>query len=80
MQLYAVGYGHINTVQSVFVADQFEEEVISQHNITMQLLNVIIPASRSPRDDPSHGTTSAVTWGRWVVSLASLCSDSLLGL
>ncbi len=34
VQLYALGYGHINTLQSVFVADQFtEEEVRFEHLI-----------------------------------------------
>jgi len=33
LQLYAVGYGHINTVQSVFVADQFTEEVSFHLNV-----------------------------------------------
>ena len=30
LQLYAVGYGHINTLQSVLVADQFTEEQVNK--------------------------------------------------
>lgn len=29
LQLYAVGYGHINTLQSVLVADQFTEDQVT---------------------------------------------------
>ena len=33
IQLYAVGYGHINTLQSVLVADQFAEEQVSNNSM-----------------------------------------------
>jgi hypothetical protein len=32
LQLYGVGYGHINTLQSVFVADQFREDEVTVVN------------------------------------------------
>jgi hypothetical protein len=32
LQLYGVGYGHINTLQSVFVADQFREDEVTADN------------------------------------------------
>lgn len=35
LQLYSVGYGHINTLQSVLVADQFQEEVVTGHNLIL---------------------------------------------
>ena len=35
LQLFAVGYGCTNAIQSVFVADQFTEEMVSGHDISI---------------------------------------------
>ena len=34
LQLFAVGYGCTNAIQSVFVADQFTEETVSGHDLS----------------------------------------------
>ena len=33
LQLFGIGYGHINAIQSVFVADQFREEKVSNPSV-----------------------------------------------
>ena len=48
LQLCAIGYGHTNTIQSVFVADQFEEGQVREIDLlsmTSSLINLMIQSA-----------------------------------